>query len=40
MAPAFSLYAYPIGWDDTVKCSFEELGGSGVELVIAIFENV
>ena len=28
------------GWDDTVKCSFDELAGSAVELVIAIFQAV
>jgi hypothetical protein len=30
----------PHGWDDTVKCSFDELAGSAVELVIAIFQAV
>jgi hypothetical protein len=28
------------GWDNTVKCSFDELAGCGVELVIAIFQAV
>jgi hypothetical protein len=30
----------PHGWDDTVKCSFDELAGFAVELVIAIFQDV
>lgn len=28
------------GWDHTVKCSFDELAGSAVELVVAIFQAV
>lgn len=28
------------GWDNTVKCSFDELAGSAVELVVAIFQAV
>ena len=28
------------GWDNTVKCSFDELAGFTVELVIAIFQAV
>ncbi len=30
----------PHGWDDTVKCSFDELAGFAVELVIAMVQAV
>ncbi|GAA1013109.1 hypothetical protein Aple_016520 [Acrocarpospora pleiomorpha] len=28
------------GWDDSVECSFDVLAGSGVELVVAMFQVV